>query len=193
MQLTAQKRDHTKARVLRKAGVLPAVVYGRKEVATPITLSYKEFEKVFHEAGESQVITLHGLGADKEVLIHAVAVDPVSSKPIHADFYAIEKGQTVTVSVPLQFEGISPAVKDLGGVLVKVIRELEMEVLPKELPHEIAVDVSILKNIGDQIHIKDLTLPQSAKIAIDGDEVVVMIAAAQEEEVEPAPPINFSL
>ncbi len=185
MQLTIHTRESKTAEALRREGMLPAVMYGRKEPSTPIAVAYKDFEKVFHEAGESTVITLQGLGADKEALIHAVAVDPVLDVPVHADFYVIEKGQTVSVSVPFVFEGVSPAVKDLGGILVKVMRELDMEVLPKDLPHAIVVDISTLENINDQIQIKDLLLPQSAKISIDKDEVVAMISIAQEEPEEP--------
>jgi large subunit ribosomal protein L25 len=187
MELTVAKRDSKKkAHSLRKEGVLPAVVYGRSEESTPIAIDRKQFEKVFRAAGESTVIVLKGLGGDKNALINEVDFDPVSGEPIHADFYAIEKGQKVTVSVPLEFEGTSPAVKDLGGILVKVMHELEIECDPTELPHSIHVDVSKLATLEDQIKIKDLTLPKSAKVSIDSDEVVAMIDVAK-EEVEAAP------
>lgn len=192
MELTVEKRDAKKsAKSLRGEGVLPAVVYGRSEESTPIAMSRKDFEKVFRAAGESTVITLKGLGEDKDALIHDVAVDPVTGATLHADFYAIEKGQTVTVSVPLEFDGISPAVKDLGGILLKVMHELEMEVVPKDLPHAIHVDISALTDLDSQIKIKDLSLPSSAKITIDADEVVAMITVAK-EEVEEAAPADLS-
>ncbi len=188
MQLAIRPREQgQKAQALREQGVLPAVLYGRKEEATPISIDYKEFLKVFAAAGESSVITLEGVGASKEALIHAVDMDPVSNQPIHADFYVIEKGKPVTVSVPLSFEGVSPAVKDLGGVLVKVMHELEIEVLPAELPHALVVDISALKEIGDQIMVKDLPLPKSAAPSVEGDEVVAMVSAVEEETAEAAP------
>ena len=192
MELAAEKRDITKkAKTLRGQGFLPAVVYGRSQESTPIVLAAKEFEKVFRVAGESSVITLTGLLGDKEVLIQEVAVHPVSGIPIHADFYAIEKGQTVTVSVPLEFDGVSPAVKELGGILVKVMHELEMEVLPKDLPHSIHVDISKLVALDDQIKVSDLQLPASAKLSMSDDEVVAMIDVAK-EEVEEATPMDIS-
>lgn len=188
MELAVEKRDIKKNPAsLRREGFLPAVVYGRSEPSTPVMVNRKDFEKVFRQAGESSVITLKGLGEGKEALIHEVTVHAVSGVPLHADFYAIQKGQTVTVSVPLEFEGVSPAVKDLGGILVKVIYEIEMELLPKDLPHAITVDISKLVGLDDQIKVKDLALPSSAILTIDTDEVVAMISVAQEETEESAP------
>lgn len=193
MELTVEKRDVSKKpKSLRAKGFLPAVVYGRSEAATPITVERKAFEKVFKAAGESSVISLKGLGASKDALINEVDFDAVTGQVIHADFYAIEKGQKVTVSVPFEFEGIAPAVKDLGGILIKVMHELEMEVEPSELPHSIKVDVTKLATLEDQIKIKDLALPKSAKIDIDLDEVVAMISVAQEEPEAPAGPTDLS-
>ncbi len=188
MELTVEKRDtNANTNELRRKGLLPAVVYGRSEESTPISVDRKVFEKLFREAGESTVITLSGLGATKEALIHEVAFHPVSGQALHADFYAIEKGQTVTVSVPFEFEGVSSAVKDLGGVLVKVMHELEIECQPKDLPQHIVVDISKLKTLDDQIMVKDLKLPLSAKISVDADEVVALVTGAQEETEETAP------
>ncbi|MDP4020491.1 MAG: 50S ribosomal protein L25 [Candidatus Adlerbacteria bacterium] len=185
MELTVQKRDiKASANTLRNKGVLPAVVYGRKEPSTPIAVDRKTFEKVFKTAGESTVITLKGLGTDKDALIHEVAVDAITGEALHADFYAIAAGQTVTVSIPLEFEGESPAVKDLGGILTKVMHELEIECEPKDLPRSIIVDISKLATLEDQIKIKDLKFPASAKITLDQDEVVAMISIAKEEPVE---------
>jgi large subunit ribosomal protein L25 len=187
MQLTATKRDTSKKpAALRREGLLPAVIYGPKEAATPITLNAKEFSKLFATAGESTVITIAGLGEEKDALIHEVSVDPVRGQPIHADFYAIEKGKPVTVSVPLSFDGVSPAVKDLGGILVKVMHQLEIEVLPKELPQQIVIDLAQLKEIGSQIQVKDIALPKSAHTTADAEEVIAMVSAAK-EEVEAAP------
>ena len=192
MELTVERREiKTKPKSLREKGVLPAVIYGRKEESTPIAIDLKQFEKVFKAAGESTVLTLKGLGEDKEALIHEVALDAVSGTPLHADFYVIEKGQTVTVSIPFEFDGVSPAVKDKGGILVKVMHELEVECQPKDLPHSIVVDVSKLVELEDQIKIKDLGLSANLKLSIDTDEVVAMIDVAKEEPVE-APPVDIS-
>jgi len=188
MELSVTKRDsNDKAATLRRKGVLPAVIYGRAQEATPIAVEQKVFSKLYKSAGESSVITIKGLGDELDALIHDVDFDPVTGEPIHADLYAIEKGQKVTVSVPLEFDGVSPAVKDLGGILVKVMHELEIECEPKELPQHIVVDISKLANIDDQILVSDLTLPASAKVSVPMDEVVATAMLAKEEAVEETP------
>ncbi len=193
MELTVQKREGTaRAKTLRNKGVLPAVIYGRSQKSTPITIDQKTFEKVFKTAGESSVISIKGLGIELDALIHEVDFDPVSGHPVHADFYAIEKGQTVTVSVPFEFEGVAPAVKDFGGILTKVMHEIEVECEPKDLPQHIVVDVSTLATLEDQIKVKDLKLPATAKLSVDLDEVVAMISVAKEEPVEEAPATDLS-
>lgn len=193
MELAVEKRDQTvKPNALRRKGLLPAVVYGRSQEATPITVDAKEFGKVFHVAGESTVIKLLGLGANKDALIHEVDFDTLTGAPIHADFYAIEKGQKVTVSVPLEFVGVSPAVKDKGGVLSKIMHELEIECEPQDLPQNIEVDISKLVELSDQIHVSDLKFPVSAKISAAPEEVVATISIIQEEKEEEAAPADLS-
>ncbi|HEV7449011.1 MAG TPA: 50S ribosomal protein L25 [Candidatus Paceibacterota bacterium] len=193
MDLTVEKRDNSaSAKALRNKGVLPAVIYGRSQESTAISVDAKVFGKIFKEAGESTVITLKGLDGDKQALIHEVEFDAVSGAPIHADFYAIQKGQKVTVSVPFEFEGVSPAVKDLGGILTKVMHEIEVTCEPADLPQHIVVDISKLVTLEDQIKVSDLGLPKTAEIDIDVDEVVAMISVAQDEPEEPAAPIDLS-
>ena len=192
MELAVTKRYiNKKPKSLREEGFLPAVVYGRSEESTPISVDSKAFEKVYKAAGASSVVTLTGLDSAKSTLIQQVDVHPVSGALLHADFYAIEKGQKVTVSVPLQFDGVSPAVKELGGILTKVMHQIEIECEPAELPHAITVDVSKLVTLEDQIKVSDLVFPKSAKISVDGDEVVAMISVAKEEPVE-APVMDIS-
>lgn len=193
MELTVEKREKSQnPHTLRGKGVMPAVIYGRSEESTPISVNLKDFQKVFKAAGESGVISLTGLGAAKDALIKEVAFDVMSGMPIHADFYAIQKGQTVTVSVPLEFDGVSPAVKELGGILTKVMHEIELECEPKDLPHAIHVDISKLTTLDSQIHVSDLSFPKSAKISAEQDEVVALISVAKEETEEVAAPTDLS-
>jgi large subunit ribosomal protein L25 len=165
---------------LSKDGQMPAIVYGPKQETLPVALSLLEFKRILRDEGESTVLELAGLGAPMQVLIHDVDVDPVTSVPRHADFYAIEKGAKVEVAVPLTFIGESPAVK-AGGNLVTVMRELDIESDAANLPHEIEVDISGLENIGDQIHVSDLKLPKGVVAQVEAEEVVALI---QEVEVE---------
>ncbi len=173
--------------MLRREGKIPAVVYGRALEAVSIALDEKFFSRVLEEAGESTIIELNGLDAAHDVLIKAVAYDPVSGRLLHADLYAVEKGQMVTVTVPIEFTGVSPAVKDLGGMLVKVMHELEIEGDPKNLPHEILVDISVLGAPEDKITLADVQLPAGVTTDNDPADVVALIDVAVEEGEEAAP------
>ena len=178
---------------LRKSGKMPAVFYGPKEKSTPIVISQVEFIKVWKKAGESSVIALTvatktGATAhdEHEALIHAIDVHPVTGMPRHADFYVIEKGKKVKVDVKLTFDGVAPAVKDLGGILVKVLREVEIEAVAKDLPSELHVDIAALVDMKSVISAKDIKLPTGVTLITREDEIVASIAEAK-EEVEEAP------
>ncbi|MEN9912996.1 MAG: hypothetical protein RLY66_404 [Candidatus Parcubacteria bacterium] len=188
LSLTIEKRDlKLTPEKVRATGFMPAVFYGPKEASTAISINAKEFTKVWKKAGESSVIILKdAAGAEHEALIHEVDVHPLSGDARHADFYVIEKGKKVEVSVPLVFVGTAPAVKDFGGILVKVHRELEIEAAPRDLPHDITVDVTKLAQLTDVIKAGDLALPKGVELKISADEVIASIAVAK-EEVEEAP------
>lgn len=190
--LTAKERNTTeKLAGLRKGGMIPAVVYGPKQATESLTLVGKEFIPVYREAGESSVITLHTPAGKKSVLIHDVQLDPVTSKPIHADFYAIEAGKEVEVDIPMEFVGVSNAVKSLGGTLVKVMHELSVKGMPDRLPHEIIVDISPLETLESSILIKDIKLPEGIVALGNPDDAVVLISVTKEEE-EVSVPIDLS-
>jgi large subunit ribosomal protein L25 len=193
LTLKATKRGQTdKPNTLRKAGRLPAVFYGPKEKATSISVPAIDFLKVWKQAGEASIIHLKGDQIDVEALIHDIDLDPVTDEPRHADFYAIEKGKKVKVYAPIEFAGIAPAVKDLGGTLIKVLYELEIEALPKDLPARIVVDISTLKLIGDTIHAREISLPVGVTLVTKSDEVVASVSEAYKEEEVPAEPVDLS-
>lgn len=172
---------------VRENGSIPAVFYGPKESSTPVIVDSITFKKVWKKAGASSVIILKDeKGNEHESLIHEVDVHPLSGEPRHADFYVIEKGKKVEVAVPLVFEGVSPAVKDLAGILVKVRRDIDIEAAPRDLPQSILVDISKLVELSDVILAKDLPIPSGVEIKISPDEVIASIAVAK-EEVEEAP------
>jgi len=192
LTLTAEKRDaKSKLEELRKSSKLPAVFYGPKEKSTPIVVSITEFIKIFKKAGESSVIILKEGKEEHEALIQAVDIHPVTGAPRHADFYIIEKGKKVKVNVPLVFEGISPAVKDKGAILVKVARDLEIEASPKDLPHELKVDISTLIDFSSTITANDIKLPPGVKLISGIDEIIASVSEAK-EEVEEVKPIDMS-
>lgn len=176
---------------LRRAGYIPAVVYGGQQESTPITVEARAFEKVLREAGEATIVSLSGLGEPIATLIHEVEVDPLTSTPRHVDFYAVTKGKKVEVAIPLVFEGVSPAV-EAGANLIKVMHELEVKADPMSLPHDIKVDLSLLKEINDRIHAKDLALPAGVELAIEPEEVVALIQEVVEEKEEEVAPADIS-
>jgi large subunit ribosomal protein L25 len=184
----AEKRDKSVGLdKLRAKGFLPAVYYGKKEVNTPIQILASDFNKAWRQAGESSVITISTGEKNVDALIHDVQFNPVTGQPIHADFYVFEKGQKIEVSVPLEFIGTSPAVKELGAVLVKVMHEIKIEAEPANLPHVIEVDISSLAQMNDHISAKEISLPKGVTLMENPDEMIVNVVEPKEEPVEETP------
>lgn len=190
--LKGEKRDpKTKLAAIRAQGFVPGVYYGHKEAATPCVFPLNSFKKVWKSAGESTVVTLEMPNGKVSALIHEVQVDPIKGQPIHVDFYALEKGQEVSVHVPLEFTGVSVAVKDLGGSLVKVLHEVEVKGQPENLPHNFTIDISALDTLDSQILASSIVLQKGITLVTHGTDVVAAIAVAKEEPVE-APVMDLS-
>ncbi len=185
-----------KVNLLRKKGILPAVLYGPKIKSQPLRVDLKEFKKVFKEAGESSLISLQVPSKDSGqikkslVLVHGVKQDPLSGELIHIDFYQPILTEEVEATVSLVFEGEAPAVKELGGTLVKEIQELTVKALPQNLPHEIKVNVEGLKTFEDEILIKNLELPKDVKIGKEADEIVALVTPPEKVEEELVKPVG---
>ncbi len=185
-----------KAGTLRKSGVIPAVVYGHNFKTQSIQVPYQEFEKIYKQARESSLIDLEIEGEKSEgawpgsvkVLIHDIQYHPLTNQFQHIDFYKIKAGEKITVEVELKLTGLSPAVKELGGVLVSSLDEVEIECLPEDLIHQIEVDISGLKNFDDIIRVGDLKVPRNIKILQNPKDVVVNIERPREEEVAEGAP-----
>lgn len=169
---------------LRKEGYIPAVFYGKKQASESLAIQRSEFVKVWKVVGESGVVSLVGPHGTVDALIQDVDVDPVTEIPRHADFYVFEKGKKIEVSIPLVFVGVAPAVKDLGGNLVKVMHEITIEASPEHLPHEIEVDISTLTDFDAVVIARDVVLPKGVALAINEDEVVASVSAPRGDEPE---------
>ncbi len=191
LSLTVSKRDaKTSAAKIRETGQMPAVFYGPKEASTPISIGLKEFKTVWKQAGESSVVILKEGSNEHEALIHDVDKHPLTDEPRHADFYVVEKGKKVQVKVPLVFTGVSSAVKDKGGILVKVLREVEIEATLRDLPRELSVDIAKLVELNDKVHASDIVLPSGVVLKVSPEEVIASVAQFKEEVV--AAPIDVS-
>jgi len=191
--LNAIKRSKTeKLADIRSNGMVPAVVYGARVENTSISVPSIAFVKLLKEVGETGTVVLEI--ADSEgsktskvnVLIHDIQMDPVKGFPIHVDFLAIDMNKPIEVTVPLEFINIAGAEKDGLGTLMKVIHEVEIKALPKDIPHSLSVDLSILKTLEDQIHVKNISLPSGVEMLTDEDEVVALVSEIK-EEIEETP------
>lgn len=191
--ITAKKREkEVLLEDLRKSGEVPAVFYGVKNPSTSISVSLIDFKKVWAKAGESSAIKILMPEGEINALIHDVQLNPVTDEPIHVDFLVIDMDKKVTVSIPLEFEGVSEAVKGGLGTLVKVMHEIEIEALPKDLPQNAIVDISKLTTLESQILASDIKLPQGVSLVTKDFEVVASIAEQKEEKIEDSTPVDLS-
>jgi large subunit ribosomal protein L25 len=188
--LQAEKRDgrgKNEARRLRAKGRIPAVVYGtEKGKATEIAVDPKELLRILHS--ESGVNTLIGLqldGSDTRVLVKEYQLDPIDHRLLHADFYKIAMDKLLTVTVPIVLKGEARGVKQQGGIVDFVNREIEIECLPGDIPENITVDVSeLLLNQG--FRVRDLhTEDAKWKPISEPEMMIVHVVALKAEEPEP--------
>lgn len=184
-QIIARVRtENEKVKHIRKAGGIPSVVYGNKIKNISLTLDAKIFSKLYKSTGETTLLDLHieGESGKRSVLIHDVSIDPFKGFFTHVDFYEVKKDQKIKTHILLAFTGESEAVKSSGGVLVKQIYKIEIEALPNDLPHEVVVDISLLKTFQDVITIGDLKLSQSVKVFGDPKEIIAKVIPPRTEE-----------
>lgn len=177
-----------KVKHLRKRKRIPGILYGYKMKNQPVECNEQEFHKVFLQAGESTVVDLEINDKKVPVLIHQIALDPVSGSYAHVDFLALDLTKEVSTRVPLRIIGEAPGVKELGGVLVHHRETLTVRCLPKDLPHVIDVGVSNLKNFHDAVTVAALHLPPNVKIEEKPDEILVSLQPPRKEEEELPPP-----
>jgi large subunit ribosomal protein L25 len=190
IELAAVKRDSSvKAKDLRRMNLIPAEFYGAGVENCSFQMDYQMFRKAYMVAGENTVIDLNVEGdASRKVLVHDVQFDPVSDKIRHVDFINVRMDKAVTTNIPLEFVGVSIAVKDDGGVLNTNLTEIEVTCLPGDLIHSIEVDISSLVDFHTSIHVSDLKLSDKITVLTDLGTTVATVAAPREEEVETAAP-----
>ncbi len=163
------------ARQARMAGDIPAVVYGPDVTATPVTVSDREFHAAMRHASGTTVFNIELDGKKNLVVLRDIQRDPVTSRVVHLDFYAISETRPLTIAVPLKFVGTSRGVKDEGGIMQVTMHEIEVSCLPKDIPQEVQVDISAL-GIGESIHVSELNIPNVEILAEERRTVVVISA-----------------
>ena len=189
--LDAVKRNtkgKNEARRLRAAGRLPAVVYGAQKIGDApapesVSVDPKPFLRILHSAsGFNTLITLKVEGGgEARVLAKNVQLDPITHHPLHADFYRLNMDRKIKVTVPVTLKGESRGVKIDGGVLDFVHREIEMEVLPSNIPDSIDVDITNL-GIGDSVHVRDFAADAAWTPVTDPDQMIVHIISIKVAE-----------
>jgi large subunit ribosomal protein L25 len=189
--LDVKKRDgrgKNEARRLRVSGRIPAVVYGARKAGqapegVPVAVDPKELLRILHsESGANTLINLTLEGAESRVMVRDYQLDPVTHQLLHADFYQLAMDRAIIVSVPIVVKGEPAGVKQQGGLLDFVTRDIQVQCLPKDIPERIDVDVSELM-LHQSIRVKDLATDPKWKAVTDGDTMLVHVVMPKAEEV----------
>lgn len=189
LSLKAQERTilGKKVKKLRKDGLLPGHVFGKKVETGHVTVNAREFLEIFHQAGETGLINLR-IGEEKirPVMVRGVQYDPVTDDAIHIDFYQVNLTEKVKVPVPLVLVGEQPESVGLGeAIVLQTLNEIEVEALPTDLVEKIEVNISSLKNVDDAVTIGQLNFDRSKLTVYAQDEdIVVKLAPAVSEEMK---------
>ncbi len=184
-----KKTGKETAKKLRRQGLIPAILYGPQVDPLPLTVRLNELKRILQRhRGEQLIFNLtvvdNGQTTQRMALIKELQYHPVTDEIIHADFYEIRMDRPVEVDVPVEIVGRAKGV-ERGGLLEVLMKEITVSCLPGQIPDSIKIDVSDL-DIGDTLHIRDLTPPEGVKFAEDPDEPVVTVIEVESEEAEEA-------
>ncbi|MDH5596525.1 MAG: 50S ribosomal protein L25 [Candidatus Peregrinibacteria bacterium] len=173
------------AKEARRAGEVPMVYYAKEVEPIQFTANYQDFRRAYRKAGKSTIITLvDETNEEYPVIVHEVQYGPVSDEIIHVDLKAIKKGQKIQTEIPLVFVGESAAVRELGGTLMHSKDKVAIECLPKDLPHEIEVDISPLTDFHASLTVGDIKVSEEIAI-LDAEDISIATVIAPRTEEEP--------
>ncbi len=175
--------------MLRRKGFIPAELYGRGIKNTHLSISSKEFAKVFKEAGENTVVQIVVGDERRPALVQEVGRNYLTNEIDRIDFYQVRMDEKITAKIPLEFIGIAPGVRDKGGILNKGVAEIEVEALPGDLPHRLTVDVSSLDDVNKSLRVKDISVPKGVKVLVDMETAVATVTPPMAEEVKEVAPV----
>lgn len=188
--LKADRRSVTgkQVRALRRAGILPAVLYGHNMEPLSISLNAHDASKILNRLTASSLVTVDVEGKEYPALVRERQRNPIKGNLIHVDFQVVSLTEKIRANVGIVITGTAPAVKDFSAVLVTTLNELEVEAYPQDLPERIVVDISGLKKIGDGIRVGDLVLSEKVTVLTDADEMIILATAPKEEALEEVTP-----
>lgn len=193
LKLKVEKRKvlGRKVKRLRREGILPANIYGKKVKSLAIQLSEKDFLAVYKDVGETGILDLV-VSSEKKirpVLIANVQDDPVTDQILHIDFRQVILTEKTTATIPVELVGGAPAVEQKKGILVQQVDELEVEALPKDLPDKLIVDISGLTEVDNAVYAKDIKVDRKRiEIKADENRIIAKIEPLTKEEVVEKPP-----
>ncbi len=185
--LQATRRDVVgkQVKALRRAGQLPAVIYGRHTDPIKINLEAHSASLALGRLTSSSLVTISLDGAEHIALVREKQRDYIKNRLLHVDFLAVSLTEKLRTSVSLHFVGVSPAVKDFNAVLVHNLEEVEVECLPGDLPERIDVDISVLQRPGEGIRLKDVHVSDKVRLLGDPETMVAVATFAKVEEEAP--------
>jgi large subunit ribosomal protein L25 len=189
LTLDAREAQGKANKRLRRAGIVPGVVYGKGEASTNVQVDAKTFETLYHAAGRTSVVNLRLPGSSRSTsgFIKSVQRHPLSGQALHVDYLLVNLSVEMEVDIPLVFSGEAPAVEETGGTLLHNLSSVRVKALPNDIPHEITVDVSVLKSLDVAIHVRDLSLNRDlVQVLTDGETLVSAVVPPRVEE-EPEP------
>jgi len=175
-----------KVKLLRKEGILPANIYGKKIKSESIQIDLKEFLNIYKVVGDTKLFYIN----ERPVLVTNIQKDPVSDSLLHIDFHQVDLKEKVEAKVPVELIGESPAEKQSIGTVVQYLNEIEVEALPTDLPDKFEIDISKLSEVDQMVHVKDLPFDKSKiEVKTDLEEILVKVEPPQKEEII-APPVS---
>lgn len=184
-KLSARSRTETMKRALNKErakGSIAAIMYGHGKPATSLWVERLAFEKLYAQSGESSIIDIEVEGKKHTALVQDVDFDPLTHRAVHIDFLQVKMNEVIEVTVPLEFVGESPAVRQLGGTLIKTLEEVEVSCLPKDLPHALEVNLEKLATFDENLSVADIVVPQDVKILTNPETVIAIAEAPRSDE-----------
>ncbi|HKF35542.1 MAG TPA: 50S ribosomal protein L25 [Ktedonobacteraceae bacterium] len=186
LQISPREITGKAVKRLRKAGIIPANIFGHKEASQAVQVEALAFETLRRTHRSKGILSLQMAGSDniQTALIRRIQRDPRSGKILHIDFFRVSLTERITVKIPIRVTGEAPAVKNEGGVLLHLLDALEVECAAQDIVEYFEVDVSSLNEIDDMIHARDIQLPPKYTLITDPDEGVVKVAATRAEVAE---------
>src|SRR4030043_141165 len=180
LKLKAAKRDvfGKKTRFLRRQGIVPAHLFGHSLESLALQCDVNELKKIVSSAGMTRLISLNVEGEKeaKNVFLREIQRDVISLQLLHVDFYQVRKGEKMTMEVPIVLVGESPAMKAKGRILFPGINVLSIECLPEKVPPQVEVDISVLAELDQSLHVKDIVLDPEIEVQDDPEQMVVKVS-----------------